>query len=83
MKEKITIIVHLPDDGKEDLEVPIFITANDLILALDQIYSLNINKADMHHYYLKADNPKALLRGNRTLKEYDLRDGTMVWLWNR
>ena len=34
-------------------------------------------------YYLKADNPKALLRGNKTLKDYGVRNGTEIRSWNR
>lgn len=82
MKEKIIISVNLPDNSKDDLEVPIFITANELVLTLGYIYALDMKHLKKQDYYLRADNPKALLRGNRTLEEYGLRDGTNVWLWN-
>ncbi len=84
MKNKARIIINIPGEGiREELEVPLDITANDLILALNQIYSLDMDTDNCFQYYLKADNPKALLRGNKILQDYGIRCGTEIYTWKR
>ncbi|MEG2928212.1 MAG: EsaB/YukD family protein [Oscillospiraceae bacterium] len=61
-----------------DLEVPLFITANELVNALNSAYELDIDVSDIKNCYLKAENPIALLRGNKTLQEYGIRNGTVI-----
>lgn len=84
MKDKIRIIANIPDRAvREELEVPDNITANELIMAFDRMYGLGMDEDNIFQYYLKADNPKALLRGNKTLKDYGVRNGTEIRPWNR
>ena len=84
MKDKIRIIANIPDRAvREELEVPDNITANELIMAFDRMYGLGMDEDNIFQYYLKADNPKALLRGNKTLKDYAVRNGTEIRSWNR
>lgn len=61
-----------------DLEIPIDITANDLVYALNSAYDLGIDLTDMKNCYLKAENPIALLKGNRLLSEFGVRNGTII-----
>jgi len=61
-----------------DLEVPLQITANELILGLIKGLDLPMNADDVSACYLKTENPIALLRGNRLLSEFGLRNGTVV-----
>lgn len=61
-----------------DLEVPLQITANELILGLIKGLELPMNVDDVSSCYLKAENPIALLRGNRLLSEFGLRNGTVI-----
>jgi len=61
-----------------DLEVPLFITANELVIALNTAYGLGIDTSDINNCYLKAENPIALLRGNKTLSEFGIRNGSMI-----
>ncbi len=61
-----------------DLEVPLDISANDLVNALNTAYELNINTSDIKNCYLKAENPIALLKGNKTLAEFGLRNGSVI-----
>lgn len=63
---------------KVDLEVPLAITANDLIIGLNDAYNLGIDTSDIKNCYLKAENPIALLRGNRLLSEFGIRNGTII-----
>lgn len=61
-----------------DLEIPLNISANELVVALNSAYELNINTSDIKNCYLKAENPIALLRGNKTLAEFGLRNGSII-----
>lgn len=56
------------------LEVPLHISANELASALNQAYDLQMDMSDIKKCYLKAENPIALLRGNKTLAEYGIRN---------
>lgn len=60
-----------------DLEVPLDISANELCAALFQCYMPD-RAGDVQQYYLKSERPIALLRGERTLREYGLRDGSVI-----
>lgn len=62
-----------------DLEIPLDITANDLVNGLNTAFDLGIDTADVKNCYLKAENPIALLRGNKTLKEFGIRNGSVVY----
>ncbi len=61
-----------------DLEVPLFITANELVQALNTAYELGIDVSDIKNCYLKAEKPIALLRGNKTLEEFGIRHGSVI-----
>lgn len=61
-----------------DLEIPLNISANDLVNALNVAYKLNIDTSDIKNCYLKAERPIALLRGDKTLGEYGLRNGSVI-----
>lgn len=60
-----------------DIEVPLDLSASELCSALFQKY-LPDQYGDMQQYYLKAERPIALLRGERTLREYGICDGTVI-----
>lgn len=78
-KEKAIIVFNVIRRGlSQDLEVPLNITANELVTALNTAYSLEIDTSDMKNCYLKAENPIALLRGNKTLEEYGIHNGTII-----
>lgn len=61
-----------------DLEVPLNISANELVMALNTAYDLGIDITDIKNCYLKAENPIALLKGNKTLAEFGLRNGSVI-----
>lgn len=61
-----------------DLEVPLNISANELVEALNTAYELNINTSDIKNCYLKSENPIALLKGKKTLDEFGIRDGSVI-----
>lgn len=61
-----------------DLEIPLDITANELVIGLNEAYNLGIDTSDIQNCYLKTENPIALLKGNKRLREYELRNGTII-----
>ena len=60
------------------IEVPLDLTANELAAALNEAYGLGVDLSDINNCYLKAQNPIMLLKGNRTLKEFGVRNGTII-----
>lgn len=79
MENTATIIFFTEKDNlKRDLEVPLNITANDLVIGLNEAYDLGIDVGDIKQCYLKAENPIALLKGNKLLSEYGVRNGTVI-----
>ena len=60
-----------------DLEVPLDISAGELCQALFEMYMPDKREGVAQHY-LRAERPIALLRGERTLREFGVRDGTQI-----
>lgn len=79
MNNKTAVItVYLHKTGKSvDLEVPLDISANDLCTFIFRNY-IPGQFGDMQRYYLKAERPIALLRGERTLREFGIRNGSII-----
>ncbi|MDD7433772.1 MAG: EsaB/YukD family protein [Peptoniphilaceae bacterium] len=61
-----------------DLEIPLSISANDLVVGLNDAYNLGIDTSDIKNCYLKAENPIVLLKGNKPLSEFGIRDGSLI-----
>lgn len=61
-----------------DIEVPLNISANEFVVALNSEYDLGIDTTNIKNCYLKAENPIALLRGNKSLMEFGLRNGSVI-----
>lgn len=73
------VILKLHKQGVAvDIEVPLNITANELVVALNSAYDLGIDTSDIKNCYLKAEQPIALLRGNKTLAEFGIRCGSII-----
>ncbi|MDY3747033.1 MAG: EsaB/YukD family protein [Lachnospiraceae bacterium] len=62
-----------------DLEIPLYITAKELVYALNAAYDLKIDVSDAKNCYLKSERPIALLRGNKTLAEYGIQNGSIIY----
>lgn len=78
-EDKIIAILHLHKKNKKiDVEIPLNITANELILALNQGFGLGLNTSEISKCYLKTENPIALLKGNKKVSEYELHNGTII-----
>lgn len=61
-----------------DIEIPLNISANELVIALNTAYELGIDTSNIKNCYLKAERPIALLRGNKTLAEFGIRNGSVI-----
>ena len=72
------VFINIQKNEMFDIEVPLNITANEFIISLNQGLQLGVNIDDVSQCYLSAENPIALLRGNKTLSEYGLHDGTII-----
>lgn len=78
-KESAIIIFNIiKRNFTQDLEVPLDISANDLVIALNTAYKLGIDTSDIKNCYLKSENPIALLKGNKALAEFGLRNGSVI-----
>lgn len=78
-KETVTVVFNMIKRNiVRDIQIPIYITANELVVALNEAYSLNIDTSNVKNCYLKAEKPIALLKGNKTLAEFGVRNGTVI-----
>ena len=78
-KETAVVTLNIEKRGLlEEIEIPLHITANDLILALNSAYQLGINTEDVFLCYLKSENPISLLKGNKKLEEFGIRNGSLL-----
>lgn len=76
-RDKVVIIVR-KNNQDIDVEVPLNISANDLIRGLNEAFDLKIDTMDVKQCFLKAERPFALLRGNRLLSDFGVRPGTII-----
>lgn len=74
----VVIFKELKNNRQVDLEVPLNITARELVIGLNTAYDLNIDVDDIKRCYLKVENPLILLRGNMLLKDAGIRNGSII-----
>ena len=73
--EYAILVVKMHKRNKSvDVKVPLNITANELVTGLNA----GIDVAKVQNCYLKAENPIALLKGNRLLSEFGIHNGTVI-----
>lgn len=61
-----------------ELEIPIGISATELVMGLNEAYDLGIDISNIRECYLISYNPIALIKGDKTIKEFGIRDGSTV-----
>lgn len=80
MDNKAVVIFRILKHKQEhDLEIPLDISANELFVALNTAYELGIDTGDIKNCYLQAERPIALLKGNKSLAEFGVRNGTIIY----
>ncbi|HIY29493.1 MAG TPA: EsaB/YukD family protein [Candidatus Mediterraneibacter avicola] len=78
-RERIVAVLERHREGKRtDVDLPLNITANEAIIGLNQAFGLGMDTSDLSRCFLRTENPIALLKGNRTLEEFGIRDGTVI-----
>jgi len=78
-QEKAVLVFNdLRTGTAADVEVPLSISANELIAGLNRAFQLGIDMDDVKNCYLKAENPFVLLKGDRLLSEFGVRNGTEI-----
>lgn len=67
-------------DGREeeDLDIPLDISAIDLIIALNEIYSLGYDLERINEYGIKMENPICLMKGAKQIHEYGVMNGSII-----
>ena len=79
MEDKVVVeFINYMNQSHIDLEIPLEITANDLVLALNEAYGLGMNTVDNFSCNLVAANQIAFLSGNKALKEFGIRNGSYI-----
>lgn len=79
-KETVTVIFNMTKCRVvRDIEIPLYITANELVIALNEAYDLKIDTSNVKNCFLKAERPITLLKGNKTLAEFGVRNGTVIY----
>lgn len=74
----IVIFINVRTNMGIDIEVPLNITANELIYGLNEAFHLGINIDNPEECYLRMENPIGLLRGDTVLNEYGIRNGSKI-----
>lgn len=79
IKDSVTVIFQMHDrNQKVDIEIPLHITANELVIGLNAAYHLGIDVSNAKNCFLPAENPIALLKGNRLLRDFGIHNGTVI-----
>ncbi|MCD7802352.1 MAG: EsaB/YukD family protein [Clostridiales bacterium] len=61
-----------------DIEVPLDISAEELIGALNEAYSLGIGREAVTTSFLVCEQPTVLVRGGSILRDLGIRDGSIL-----
>lgn len=79
MKKTAVVILKIRKRNViKDIEVPLDITANELVIGLNAAYDLGINTDDIRSCYIKMEDPIALMHGNKLLKDYGMHDCSVI-----
>ena len=70
------VIVHMKDGKKADIDVPLDITADQLIDALHE----GLRQTERRPSALRTDNPIAYVTGNQPLSDFGFHHGTEIFL---
>lgn len=77
-KNSVTVILKIPSlKIKKEIEIQNNMPVNELAKAIVFSFFDNVEEKE-ENYYLKCENPIALLRGNKTIFEYGLHNGSII-----
>ena len=79
--DKAIITLKIQNTNEEyELEIPINITVKELCNALNRALRLEERNIDISNYYIKTFNPLSFIKGRDILKDYGIRNGTIIEL---
>lgn len=78
MEEATVILNFMSDNRQYDIITPLHITAKEFVLAVNEAYRLGIDTDDISKCYLRCENPIVLLKGDTTLKQYGIHNGSII-----
>jgi uncharacterized ubiquitin-like protein YukD len=61
-----------------DMDIPLDVTVIEFIESLNHIFSLGLENESTSKWFVKSENPTALLKGERTLREFNVRNGSVI-----
>lgn len=81
MANRAVVQLRIPRKGIErDLDVPLDITASELLEGLADAYDLGLEVEDESRCFVKAENPIVLLHGRKTLGEFGIGNGSTIFI---
>lgn len=79
MSKVIVSFVIKKSGESHDIEVPLDISANELIMGLNSAYSLDMDVSNINKCFFQSENPIALLKGNKTLEDFGIITGSTIY----
>lgn len=77
--DKAIIILKIKDRDEEfELEIPTDITVKELCKAISVGFKLDEENSQISNYYIRTFNPLAFIKGRDKLKDYGVRNGTII-----
>lgn len=73
------IVIFCYKNKQVDVEIPLNISANELIYALNSGFELGMDIRNPKNCFLRSENPIRLLRGEKTLDDFGIRNGTTIF----
>ena len=79
--DKAIITLKIQNTNEEyELEIPTEITVKELCNALNIGLKLKERNIQISNYYIKTFNPLSFIKGRDILKDYGVRNGTIIEL---
>lgn len=79
MDNKVVVTLYDHKNNKmTDLELDPDISALELFKGLNEAFKWGIEASDIQNSYLSMENPIALLRGNKKLGDFGIRNGSVI-----
>lgn len=79
MDDRAVVRVCIAATGEvHDVDVPLDISAGELLLGLNEAYNLGLGIEDPMRCFVKAENPVVLMHGRKSLGQYGIMDGSII-----
>ena len=79
MENRAVVILNLEERGETyDIDIPLDLTASELLEGLSTAFSLGIDVDDAVQCYVKVENPVAFMHGRKSLAEFGVMNGSII-----